>query len=48
MSIWDTIFYISSAVSLLGMAGVIVSTVLIYLEVHEEQNRRESEIDSIV
>lgn len=39
MSIWDTIFYISSAVSLLGLAGVIVSTVLIHLEAYKEKQR---------
>lgn len=32
MSIWDTIFYISFAVSLLGMAAYVILTVLIHLE----------------
>lgn len=32
MSIWDTVFYISSTVSLLGMVAYVVLTVLIHLE----------------
>ena len=40
MSIWDTVFYISSTVSLLGMAAYVVLTVLIHLE--EESPEREA------
>lgn len=32
MSIWDTIFYISSTISLLGLAAVVILTVLIHME----------------
>ena len=32
MSIWDTIFYISSTVSFLGLAVVVILTVLIHME----------------
>lgn len=32
MSTWDIVFYISSAVSLLGLAVVVILTVLIHME----------------